>query len=533
MTITKELWILLKYKFLMWSNIPKRRRKRSIPSWLYVLIVLAVIVSFGLPTYFLMLKMIASYVQISLGGIDLASLFLEISLLGILGLIVLIDTPAVTLNVFMSDDVGFLLTLPLSQSAIFYSKMIETLVEGTFPALLFIPLLLAYGNVVGMAWYTFIFVFIMYAFYVLFCAGISGLLSLVISKFASKSGMRRFMMLSSMATMILAYFMMNIISMPSFSSQNMQSALNAYVSKVNFFLWPSTWFLSSIRGNLLGMFALIGIASGTFALSYYIASKNVLSGFSNVISAARKKRGKEKYRTHGIFGALMVKEFRAFRREPSIMFFLVYPVIFPLFIILTSSHRKPETLLMGELTGIFMASMYIILAMASLVSIDVRVGWILKTMPVKETKPLWAKAFVVTGSFIVVIASVFLTFSVFFGGFLSTVLVVLLSIPIFLLLSFFGVYAVTKWPNPSGGTKRSLSTTGSLISMPMGFIGAACVGAQSFYFLSNGKVWHFSLLISTLLFMILPFAIEFALMIFVKRMISRIDWSEPFENRVS
>lgn len=532
MTVTKELWILLKYKFLMWSNIPKRRGKRSIPLWLYALLILTMVVSFGLPAYFLMLKMMAGYAQISLGGIDLASLFLEISLLGILGIIVLIDTPAVTLNVFMNDDVGFLLTLPLSQSAIFYSKMIETLVEGTFPALLFIPLLLAYGNVVGMTWYTFVFVFIMYGFYVLFCAGISGLLSLVVSKFASKSGMRRFMMLSSMATVVLAYFMINIISMPSFSSQNMQSVLNAYVSKVNFFLWPSTWFVSSINGNLFGIFALIGAASGTFALSFYIASKNVLSGFSNVASTSSKKRGKGKYRTHGIFEALMIKEFRAFRREPSIMFFLVYPVIFPLFIILTSSHRRPETLLMGELTGIFMASMYIILAMASLVSIDVRVGWILKTMPLRETKPLWAKAFVVSGSFIIVIAGVFLTFSVFFGGFLSTILVVVLSIPVFLLLSFFGVYAVTKWPNPLGGTKRSLNTTGNLISMPMGFIGAACVGAQTFYLLSNGKIWHFSIPISTLLLMVLPFSIEFALMIFVKRMISKIDWSEPFENRV-
>ncbi len=533
MTAAKELWILLKYKILMWSNIPKRRGKRSMPSWLYVLLMLVIAVSFGLPAYFLTLKMFENYARVSLGGINLADLFLEISLLSIFGLVILIDTPAVTLNVFMSDDVEFLLTLPLSQSAIFYSKMIEALVEGTFPALFFIPLLLAYGKVIGMAWYTFAFAFIMYAFYVLLCAGVSGLLSLILSKFASKSGMRRFMMLSSMATLALAYFMMNIINTPSFSSHNMQSTLNAYVSKINFFLWPSTWFLSSVKGNLSGVFALIGIASGIFGLSYHIASKNVLLGFSNITSASRKAIKAGKYRTHGIFKALVMKEFRAFRREPSIMFFLVYPVVFPLFIILMNNRRSPETLLMGELTGIFMASIYIIYAMAFLVSIDVKVGWILKTMPIKETKPLWAKAIVVSGSFIAVIVTTFSIFSLFFGGFLPTILVVLLSVPIFLILSFFGVYAVTKWPNPSGGAKRPLNTTGTLISMPIGFIGAACVGAQSIYLLNNGKIWHFSFPISTLLFMVLPFSIEFALVIFVKRIISTTDWSEPFENRVS
>ena len=533
MTITKELWILLKYKLLMWGNIPKRRGKRSMPKWVYALIILIVFVSFGVPGYFLMLNVFTNYAKISLNSITLADLFLEISLLGILGLVILIDTPAISLNVFMSDDLEYLLTLPLSQTAIFYSKMIESIVEGTFPALFFIPLLLAYGNAIGMTWYALVFAFVMYIFYVLFCSGISGLLSLIISKFASKSGMRRFMMLSSMATMALAYFTMNIVNMPSFNSQNMQSALNAYVAKLNFFLWPSTWFLSSVKGNLIGSFVLISVSLGVFALSYYMTSKSVLLGFSNVTSAARKLEKTGKYQTHGSFGALIIKEFRSFRREPSIMFFLVYPAVFPVFIILLNDQRNLGTLMMGELTGIFMASMYIIYAMASLVSIDVKVGWILKTMPIGETSPLWAKALVVSGSFLIVITAMFSIFSVFFGGFLTTILIAVLSIPIFLLLSFFGVYAVTKWPNPSGGAKRALNTTGSLISMPMGFVGALVVGMQSFYLLNEGRIWHFSFLLSTFLFMVLPIATEIVLTVSVKHLISKIDWSEPFENRVS
>ena len=525
----KELAVLLKYRLLMWMNVPQRRGKHPMPIWLYILLLGVIVASFGVPGYFLMRNTFAKYSQFFMGTLTLSDLFLEISLLGIFALVLLIDTPAVILNVFMSNDVGYLLTLPISQPAIFYSKVIETLVEGTFPALFFIPILLAYTNVVGMPWYSIFFSFVMYTFYILFSAGIAGFLSMIFSKFASKSGTSKFMFFSSMATLTLAYLMMNVTSMPSFKAQNMQAALSAYVSKVNFPLWPSTWFLESIKGSPIFTSILIGSSLAVFAISYLLSTKSLLSGFSNVKSSSRKTIKAKKYHSHGAFEALLIKEFKTFRREPSILFMILYPAVFPILIILPNPSHS-NNVIMGELMSVFMASMYVTLSMASLTSIDTKAGWILKTLPLKESTPLWAKVIVVSGAYTSVMTLTFSIFSIFLGGFWFALLMIALSFPIFLISSFFGIYAVTKWPNPAGGTRKPLSVTGGLVSMFMGFMGALCVGAPTLYFFTSGKIWKFSGLISLFLFLIVPFAMEIAFAFLVRKKIVNLNWGDPFEN---
>ncbi len=498
------------------------------PIWLYVFLLALVVASFGIPGYFLMRGAFVKYSQFFIGTSTLADLFLEISLLGILALILMIDTPAVILNVFMSNDVGYLLTLPISRSAIFYSKVIETLIEGAFPALFFIPLFLAYANVARMPWYSILFSFIMYVFYVLFSAGVAGFLSMIFSKFASKSGMRKFMFFSSMATLTLAYLMMNITTMPNFEPQNMQDALSAYVSKVNFSLWPSTWFLRSIKGSPIFTLILVGASLTVFALSYLLSTRSLLSGFSNVKSSSKSIKVK-KYHSHGAFEALLSKEFRMFRREPSILFMILYPAIFPLFIILSNSSHT-QNVIMGELTSVFMASMYVSLSIASLTSIDAKSRWILETLPLKTVTPLWAKVVVVSGAYTSVMLLTFSILSIFFGGLGFALFMIGLSLPIFVIASFFGVYAVTKWPNPSGGTRKPLNITGSLISMLIGFVGAICVGAPTLYLFGNGMIWMFSGLTSFLLFLIVPFTIEIIFALFLRKKIVNLNWGDPFEN---
>ncbi len=525
----EALSILLKYRLLMWTNVPRRRGNRRVPLWLYVLLLGVAIGSFGVPGYFLMRNTFALYSQFFVGTLTLADLFLEISLIGILVLVLLTDTPAVVLNVFMSNDVGYLLTLPISQSAIFYSKIIETLVEGTFPALFFIPVFLAYANVVGMPWYSILFSFVMYTFYVLFLVGIAGLLSMIFSKFASKTGTQRFMFFTGMATLALAYLTMSLTNMPNFKPQNVQVALSAYVSKVNFPFWPSTWFLESIKGNFIFTSILIGASLSIFELSYLISKKSLLSGFSNVKSSSRKSIKVKEYHLHGVFEALLIKEFKIFRREPSILFMILYPAFFPLIFILPNPSR-PNSVIIGELASIFMASMYVALSMASLTSIDIKTGWILKTLPLEERALLWAKVVVVSGTYISILALTFSILSIFSGGFWFALLMIALSFPVFLVSSFFGVYAVVKWPNPSGGTRKPLSVTGGIASMLIGLVGAICVGAPTIYFFGNGKIWKFSGLISFFLFLIAPFALEIAFAFIVRKKIFNLNWGDPFEN---
>jgi ABC-2 type transport system permease protein len=534
MTFLRGLSLLLKYRILMWNNIPKRRGRKSKTMLSFVLIFVIIGVSFGVPGYFLMRGLFFKYSQVTLGSLTLADLFLEISLLGVLMLVVLIDTPAVILSVFMSEDVQYLLTLPIPQTSIFYFKVLETLIEGTFPALFFIPVFLAYANVVQLSWYVIIFAFLLYVFYVLFCAGISGFISLVISKFVSKSGTKRFMFFSSTATLALAYLMINITTMPAFSSSNISQALGKYVSKVNFALWPSTWFLNGMKGNYLYSSLLVGSSLALFVTSFAMAKKSLLLGVSNVKSSTGMKkfsRIHKSYKVRKPFPALVLKEFKLLKREPSVLFMVLYPAFFPIIFILPNPSNH-YTFMSGELMGVFMASTYLIISMASLVSIDVRAEWVLKSLPVERSTMLWAKALMITSVYITVLFSTFVGISLFLGGLWYAFLISGLSVPVFLTATFFGVYAVTKWPNPSGGTKKPLNVSGGLLSTAIGFMLAAMVSAESLYIYFKGKLsfLKFNFEVNTLLFLCLPISVEIAFIIFTVKKVKKIDWGDPFEN---
>ena len=531
----KGLLILVKYRILMWSNIPKRRGRRERPAWFFIVIYAAIALSFGIPGYFLLKDLFVSYSQVSLGNLTLADLFLEISLLGVLTLVLLLDTPAIILSVFMSEDVEYLLSLPLPQSSIFYFKMLETLIEGTIPALFFIPVLLAYSKVSHMSWYAVLCAFLLYFFYVLFCAGIAGFISLVMSKMVSKSGTKRFMFFSSLITLAAAYLMIQVTSMPTLKAQNVERVLNAYAQKINSYLWPSTWFLKGLKGEILYSLLLVGVALLVFWISFIVAKRWLLSGFSNVKSSSSKKKVK-RYKVKGVFSALISKELKLLKREPSVLFMVLYPAIFPIIFVLPSGGTQ-KTFITGEAAGVFMASTYLIISMASLVSIDVKAEWILKSLPVKRSSMLWAKVLTVSGIYMGVLTLTFSGISAFLGGIWYAIITLILAIPMFLSSSFFGAYAVTKWPNPSGGVRKPLNISGSLVSMMVGFLAAACVTVESLYiyfkfFKGNFKIFSWqNRTVDLLLFLILPAFLELVFITFTFKKVKKMDWGDPFENR--
>ncbi len=528
-TFFRSLFLLVKYRILMWMNVSKRRGKKWKPGWFLFLAFGIIGASFGIPAYYLSYKLFSVYSQVSFGVVTMSDVFLELSLIGIFGLVLLIDTPSVILNVFMGDDVQYLLTLPLPASSIFYFKLLVTLVEGTFPALFFIPLFLAYAQTTGMVWYWVIAAFVLYAFYVLLCAGVAGFVALGVGKFASKSGTKRFMFFSSTVTLVLVYLMMNFVSMPAFKSQNFQNALSTYISKLNSDFLPSTWFVKSIKGNGLYALVMIAVATLVFFLSYLISKKALLSGVSNVKSASVriKKSRARPYRIKGVFTSLMRKEIKLFKREPSVLFMVLYPAVFP-FIFILPNLSNPKEFLTGELMGIFMASTYLIISMASLVLLDVKAEWVLKVLPVKRNTALWAKAITVTGMYVGVLAAAFVAISVLLGGGTFAMMILLFSIPPFLLCTFFGAYAVTKWPNPAGGTRKPLNVTGSLIAAAVGMLAAGCVAAESIYFYTNGKIGNFTGMFSAFLFLIIPVALEAVFGFFTIRKVKKLDWGDPY-----
>ncbi len=528
-----QLGILLKYKLKMWSNIPKRRGRRGIPLFAYILILGGVFASIGVPAYFLFADTFKTYSTIVFSGVSLADLFVEISMIGILTLVLVTDTPAVALNVFMSDDVDFLLSLPISQSTIFASKTIETMLQGGFPALFVIPILVAYANAVNMPWYMIIFMFVMYIFYFLILTSISALIALGISKFASRSGTQRFMIFTSLIVYVFVILLMSMVGSLNSNTGNVERAFSSYVNTVNAPYLPSTWFLEALKMQWNGILLVVGTSVVLSVIAYLVASNGILTGFSKMISAGKRVTYRRNYRIRRPVMAFISKDVKLMRREPSILFLLVYPAIFPLILVGFGALGKGGSAvsrdIMIPVVSVFLSSMYTVIATASLVSIEIKVGDFVNTLPIGKRTPLWSKAFVITSAFALVMIVTFSILSVIFGNALFPIVTVLFSIPVLLTLSFFGVYATIKWPNSIGGIRRPLNTTGTLVSMVMGVLGAAFADLEGIYVANNQILSFLQPVLGFLLFFVAPILAEIVMAVVTFKLLAKVDWTKPYD----
>ncbi len=523
--------LLIRYKLKMWSNIPLRRGKRKIPFPFYILILAGTFAAISMPLYLFTLDLFRNYSTIIFNGISLADLFVEISMMGIFVLVLVTDTPAIALNVFMSEDVDLLLSLPIKQSTIFISKNLETIIQGGFPALFVIPLLISYANATMMEWYRIIVMFLMYVLYFMIANSVSSIIALGVSKVASRSGTQRFMVFTSLIVYVLSIFLISTVGSFNPNEKNVTAAFANYVNTINLPFLPSTWFINAINLQVNGILSLVITAAILAFITYKISASGILSGYSQMKSATKRIRRRD-YNLKSPTQAFVLKDLKLMRREPSILFLLIYPAIFPFFLLIGGFMRKGEGAINNALTGgilisIFISSMYTIIATASLISTEIKVGEFIKTLPIGNRTPLWSKAFVIAGAFAVVMMATFSVLSIFFGGLMLSVITVLLSIPVLLILSFFGVYATVKWPNSIGGVRRPLNTTGNFVSMGIGFIGAAIATSEGLYF-SGNRILPFSPVYEFLILFAVPVLIEIIMTFVIFRLLSKIDWANPY-----
>uniref|UniRef100_A0A7V3RFB0 Uncharacterized protein n=1 Tax=Mesoaciditoga lauensis TaxID=1495039 RepID=A0A7V3RFB0_9BACT len=529
-----QLGLLLRYKLMMWSNIPKRRGRRGMPLFVYVLILAGIFAGISIPAYFLFIDTFRNYSSIIFNGVSLADIFVEISMIGIFILVLVTDTPSIALNIFMSDDVEFLLSLPISQPTIFISKTIETMVQGGFPALFLIPILIAYATATEMSWYAIIFMFLMYILYFFILTAVSALIALGVSKVASRSGTQRFMIFTSLIVYVFAIILMNAVGSLNSNTTATANSFAHYVNTVNSPFLPSTWFLDAIKMQWQGILFLVVASGGLSILAYIVASNGILTGFSRMTGANKKTSHKKAYRIRGPIMAFVSKDIKLMRREPSILFLLIYPAIFPLIFfagsIFSGHGGMIDAMIPAILMSVFVSSMYTVMATASLVSIEIKVGDFVNTLPVGKRTPLWSKAFVIMSSFAIVMIVTFAILSIIFGDVFFPMITVVFSAPILLILSFFGVYATIKWPNSIGGIRRPLNTTGSFVSMGIGFLGAVLAFSEGFYVSENQIISFLPAVLEFFVFFVAPVLVEIILAYITFKLLSKVDWTKPYKS---
>lgn len=241
-------------------------------------------------------------------------------------------------NLYLSSDIGYLKTLPLSRLSVFILKSLQSLVQSIWMPLLFgIPIFFAFGKVYGLETGFYTYSIIYFLFLLLIAANIGNLLSQVIVKFFSPAKIHQ---LSSLLTAFLVAALLLL-----FRAMEPEKLIGNVPDEmvVDFFeklkvpdyrFLPSTWGAILIRDSIGGYFPSISrivflsfFSASLFScfsviIAFFLYEKSLFEGVGRI----SKKRGKSvKYfldigsgsRGSSLILELWRKEIKTFTRDPS------------------------------------------------------------------------------------------------------------------------------------------------------------------------------------------------------------------------
>ncbi len=241
-------------------------------------------------------------------------------------------------NLYLSSDIGYLKTLPLSRLSIYLIKTLQSLIQSVWMPLLFgIPIFFAFGNVYGLEPAFYASSIIYFLLLLLTASSMGNSLSQVIVKYFRPEKIYQ------LCSFLAAFLVVSLLLM--FRAMEPEKLIGNVPDEmvVDFFeqlkipgyaFLPSTWGATLIRHSIDGFFTPVGnilLLSSLTAL-FFILLSTVVAFFSYEKSlfetAGRiiKKRGKSvKYflnsgsgkRSSSLFIELWRKEIKMFVRDPS------------------------------------------------------------------------------------------------------------------------------------------------------------------------------------------------------------------------
>lgn len=331
-------------------------------------------------------------------------LFAELitALMGIGCLVVLLFGLISMLNIlYFSRDTEFFLALPVKMSTIYFAKLtVVYFTELIVSSLMLIPLFITAGVAAGMGpvYYivTFLANFLIPVLPLLIASILAIPLMYLVSFFKNKGA------LSSVVIIVLfgAFFALYFLAINSFQNiatdgetdpQVIFEATRAAFVVLSNVLFPLTCLakvaaLQPVFGLSLGLSVLVNLLIflafiGVFAFLVYLISNTVYKkGAASQLEGAKSKaKGNITYKSSGVIGALMKKEWRELIRTPSFAFqCLSGLIISPIFIIIMSvsfgSIAGTEEMVGIDLAIFKYLQWFIILGMATMMGVGMNIG---------------------------------------------------------------------------------------------------------------------------------------------------------------
>jgi len=348
------------------ANARPRRLSSALSSWLGYLLVPFLFVAVLTPVYVDLFSNVTVPLEkfgwnspFFVSDVLMAPIFLVTALLFAFQF-----APLLVVELFENEMTPLLLTMPIRRSSIFLVSSLNTLLMTSFGIAMTLSVSLAYlllnrdqflWGVIGISLWMF------------FQIALGFLFGFLLAKLIGKTAAKRASQLISFLVLILILMSPSIIA--PISGTDPETILRSLRSSAGFFLfpgWPHYWFMAVAKGQSAFLFPLSALTAGLFAFVLFYA--NTIN-----FTPARKNRERKKIAYDGesaesIKGSafpLLKKELRLMFRESGIIWYLIYPLAFPILLVFGRYHQLPFVSLLFMIVATMYSGMVSVMMMIS------------------------------------------------------------------------------------------------------------------------------------------------------------------------
>jgi len=348
-----EVAIILKYSSLNLARSSNRRRRIILTGERHPLLGffvrnLSVAVFFGIMITVFFVSMMehqsADIFNYTIEEIGISLGELMVSPWLFIGTIVFLASaaPGMVYNVFDSPDIEFLLTLPVRRSSIVMVKNLEILPYYSMGLATIFPAYIILGYFC-IGWTGLFLGFLAAIVYLGFLWALSSLLASVLNMFMGRMVARRVSLMAYMVSIMFLVFAYNTF-IPDPSNASSIDALVRYGRFMTSPFFPYTWFSRAVLGHHLWWIASVI----PMALVYGTARLNARLEFSKPRSRTKKRD----FASHSRPLPGFRKDLLLLRRDPQLLYMLIYPVVFSM-IFLLQREATMASFMYVQLTAIY------------------------------------------------------------------------------------------------------------------------------------------------------------------------------------
>ncbi|RKX54085.1 MAG: hypothetical protein DRP50_04870 [Thermotoga sp.] len=529
----RELMILIKYKFKMWSEKSRRVKSRSLltrkkvnfPGWLLWLLIGG---GFGggfvVPLSILMSRAFKQLNAIQAPGTAFSMSEIMLGMYGFMIMLMLLlnDVPSIVYNVVSeNEETSLLFSLPIKRSVIFLLKVFEILSGTSLIFAFFLPFLIGYAISIKMAWYLIPIYILDVAAFVLLIMGISSIIAAFVARFMSSTTAKRLNVIMYTMSILGVVAIFNILP-GKMTSTNAAGWLKNYIGLATHPFLPSTWFLGAVKSEPRYIILLYGICALSLWGIWQLSSR-----YSTGISRKYKKKeiGKVSIASNkSLFGPLVNKDLKLLLREGNSLFLFIYPLVFPLIMLFAGSWNSAGVMLMAG----FLSLDYSAVISGGLCFFEIQAYPTSALLPLSKKKIVFAKAFISSSIYTTIyIITILVALFIVKSGWIMMLTVPFVFVALFEMAIYGGVAYLSSPKNISANFQSAMKGTNGLKTAAIGGLISAGIVLSSFFGIANAL--KLSMFFRILLFPTAPIVTIIAFWYFLKDKVTEEHLKEMFE----